>query len=157
MQVEKSMQQYYALRAKEYDQVYAKPERQKDLRNLQILLPKLLTDRKLIEIACGTGYWTQFIADETTSIDAVDASQEVLEIARSRIDNPSVKFHTANAYALPESLGTFEAAFSGFWISHILKSRLRPFLKNLHARLAPNSKVIFLDNLYVEGSSTPVS
>ncbi|PIF90927.1 hypothetical protein CLU86_1824 [Acidovorax sp. 62] len=55
-----TMQDYYAARAKEYDQIYAKPTRQADLRQMEAWLPTVLAGRNVLEIACGTGYWTQF-------------------------------------------------------------------------------------------------
>jgi len=51
----------------------------------------------------------------------------------------------------------FDAAFAGFWWSHIPHRRIDEFLASLHARLDPGARVIFLDNCYVAGSSTPVS
>jgi demethylmenaquinone methyltransferase/2-methoxy-6-polyprenyl-1,4-benzoquinol methylase len=36
-------------------------------------------------------------------------------------------------------------------------SRLAPWLDVLHARLAPGARVVFLDNSYVQTSSTPIA
>lgn len=47
---------YYATRAQEYERSYGKPERQDDLARLRRLIPGHFTDRKVLEIACGTGY-----------------------------------------------------------------------------------------------------
>ena len=55
------MQSYYAARAGEYDAVYEKPERQADLRQIEQWLPSALYGERLLEVACGTGYWTQFL------------------------------------------------------------------------------------------------
>ena len=35
--------------------------------------------------------------------------------------------------------------------------RLRAWLDSLHARLKPGARVVFLDNRFVEGSSTPIA
>jgi predicted methyltransferase len=53
---------YYAQRAAEYDAVYAKPERQHDLARLKELLPPLVAGRRVLELAAGTGYWTQVMS-----------------------------------------------------------------------------------------------
>jgi len=50
------MQDYYAARATEYDKVYAKHERQADLRQIEQWLPSVLAGRSVLEVACGTGY-----------------------------------------------------------------------------------------------------
>jgi ubiquinone/menaquinone biosynthesis C-methylase UbiE len=150
MQPEKSMKDYYASRAREFDRVYAKPERQNDLRHLENWLPTVFSNRRVLEVACGTGYWTQFIATKAVHVVATDATLETLDIAQKRITAWNVDFHIADAYALPDQLGPFNAAFGGFWFSHVPRSRIRRFLDNLHARLEPGALVLFLDNLYVE-------
>jgi len=55
------MKEYYKERAPVYDRVYAYPERQDDLRELEEYIPAQFDGREVIEIAAGTGYWTQFI------------------------------------------------------------------------------------------------
>jgi demethylmenaquinone methyltransferase/2-methoxy-6-polyprenyl-1,4-benzoquinol methylase len=56
------MRDYYAARAPEYDRVYQKPERQQDLRAIEAWLPSVFQAKSILEIACGTGYWTQFLS-----------------------------------------------------------------------------------------------
>ena len=58
---------YYARRAQEYEQIYQKPERQIKLALLKAYLIKLLAERDVLEVACGTGYWTAFLAPFSTS------------------------------------------------------------------------------------------
>jgi SAM-dependent methyltransferase len=150
---------YYARRAREYETIYQKPERQADLRTLEAGLPAVFTNRRVLEIACGTGWWTPFGARACTQWLATDANPEVIEIARSKPLPPSkVRFALVDAYSLAE-LGDakFDAAFAGFWWSHVPRKQLPDFLRTLHARLAPGSPVVFIDNRYVAGSSTPLS
>jgi demethylmenaquinone methyltransferase/2-methoxy-6-polyprenyl-1,4-benzoquinol methylase len=147
---------YYAARAAEYDAIYHKPERQADLRAIEAWLPRHLAGRRVLEIACGTGYWTQFIAPVAAKVVAIDAAPETLALARRRAGHDSVDFIEADAWRLPAALGRFDAAFAGFWFSHVPKTRRRAFLLGLHARLAPGARVVLLDNRFVAGSSTPV-
>lgn len=149
---------YYAARAPEYDRVYLKPERQHDLRAIERWLPTVFAGRSLLEIACGTGYWTRFLAPVATRVLAIDAAPETLHIAQARVPaDEKVSFMTGDAYALPAQARGFEGAFAGFWISHVPKARVRPFLQGLHAALTPGAKVVLLDNRFVEGSSTPIA
>jgi SAM-dependent methyltransferase len=148
---------YYAARAPEYDRIYLKPERQQDLRAIEAWLPGLFAGKSVLEVACGTGYWTQFIAPVASRVLAVDASVETMRIARSRVKGGEVAFVEGDAYRLPDAPEKFEAAFAGFWISHVPRSRVREFLDGLHEKLAPGAPVVLLDNRYVAGSSTPVS
>jgi demethylmenaquinone methyltransferase/2-methoxy-6-polyprenyl-1,4-benzoquinol methylase len=151
------MKQYYAARAPEYDRVYARPERQPDLRAIERWLPGVLRDRTVLEVACGTAYWTQFLAPATKRLLAIDASVEVLEIARARVEQEHVRFVLGDAYRLPVAPGGFEGAFAGFWYSHVPVARVDEFLRGLHQALAPGARVVLLDNRDVESSSTPVS
>lgn len=154
---EVSMQSYYAARALEYDRVYEKPERQDDLRSLQAWLPDIFRSARVLEVACGTGFWTQFIAQAATSIIAVDSSPEVIAIAESRVPSGKVSFLLGDAYRLPLDKGPFNAAFAGFWFSHVPKARQREFLRGLGAAIEPGANVVLIDNLYVEGSNYPVT
>ena len=151
------MQRYYAARAPEYDRIYQKPERQLDLAALRLWLPPLFADTYLLEIACGTGYWTQFIAPAAAAVLAIDAAPETLRIARERVPQAHVKFVLGDAYDLPHRQNKLTAAFAGFCFSHVPITRRRAFLEGLSAVLSPGARVVLLDNQYVEGSSTPIS
>ncbi len=151
------MRAYYSARAREYDAVYAKPERQTDLREMERWLPAQLPGRDILELACGTGYWTQFLVPVARRIVAIDAAREPLEIARKRITHDSVTFLLGDAYRVPLDIGGLDAAFAGFWFSHIPRSRREEFLLNLGEGLEADSPVVMLDNSYIEGSSTPIA
>lgn len=175
---------YYAARAAEYDRVYLKPERQADLRQIEAWLPARFAGRRVLEVACGTGYWTRFIAPAAAEMLALDAAPETLDIARRRVQlgihldensalpqgmqphpqpnavKPRVVFSLGDAFSLRSAIEPsqrFDAAFAGFWWSHVPRARLREFLQGLHACLEPCARVVFLDNRFVPGSSTPVS
>lgn len=150
--------EYYRRRAREYEAIYARPERQEDLASLRTLIGRRLEGLRVLEIACGTGYWTQVIAPAAKAVVATDLAEEPMAIARAKeLPQEKVGFVMADAHALPEALGRFDAAFAGFWWSHIPRERIPEFLSSLHARLEPGARVLLLDNLYVEGSSTPVA
>ena len=154
---QQTLQSYYAARAPEYDRIYLKPERQADLRAIEAWLPPRFVGARVIEVACGTGYWTQFIAPVASHVLALDAAPETIRIAKTRAPGGKVDFLLGDAYALPHHVGQFGAAFAGFWFSHVPKSRQREFLLGLAACLEPGARVVFIDNRYVEGSSSPVT
>ena len=151
-----TLETYYAQRAAEYEAIYQKPERQADLARMREDIPALFVDRRVLEIACGTGYWTPLIAARAESVMALDYNEETLAIARSKkYPKGNVRFQQGDAYALPP--GMFSASYAGFWWSHVPLGRIDTFLQGLHARLEPGALVAFMDNRYVEGSSTPLS
>ena len=153
------MDDYYARRAPEYDRIYERPERQADLHRIQAWLGPQFHGRRVLDVACGTGYWTPFIAARAESMWGIDAAEATLQIARGRAlpAGCPARFEVGDAYALPRAQPPCNAAFAGFWISHVPNRQLRRFLQGLHTVLEPGSPVVFLDNLYVPGSSTPVS
>jgi SAM-dependent methyltransferase len=149
---------YYAARAAEYERIYHKPERQADLQRLRALIPAYFAGRKVLELACGTGYWTQFIAPVAASVTALDINHETLVVARTKpLPAGRVQFELADVHALYPGFQGYSGAFAGFWWSHLKRGDRRAFFDNLHRAMAPGAVVVLLDNLYVEGSSTPIS
>jgi SAM-dependent methyltransferase len=151
------MQRYYAQRAHEYERIYDKPERQADLAAIKAWLPAQFDGQHVLEIACGTGYWTPLASTRSNSWLATDVNEEVLAIARTKaLPHERVRFQIGDAYAL-EHGREFDAAFAGFWWSHVPLQRAGDWLASLHHCLTPGGRVVLLDNRYVEGSSTPIS
>ena len=153
---------YYARRAREYDTVYDKPERQADLARLRTTVQQALAARRVCEVAAGTGYWTAAYADGAASVVATDVNAEVLDVARTRRRwPPTVRFEVADAFALDgleaSVAGAPDAAFAAFLWSHIDLNEIDGFLAGL-ARVVPaGSLVLLVDNLYVEGSNHPIT
>lgn len=151
------MREYYAARAAEYDDVYLKPERQDDLRAIARWLPGVVANRRVLEVACGTGFWTRHIARRASRVVAVDVSPEMLAIARERVYETNVRLLIGDAYDLPELGERFETGVAGFWFSHVPIGCRRTFLRGFHAALAVGARVVMMDNRFVDGSSSPIS
>src|SRR6478752_652450 len=95
------LEAYYSKRAHEYERIYEKPERQRELAWLRERIPAILARRTVLEVACGTGYWTQYIARQARHVHACDINETVLEIAREKPLPPGrVDFFHADAVAL---------------------------------------------------------
>lgn len=153
-----SLLDYYSKRAAEYERIYLKPERQADLTRLRERLQSLLAGRRVLEVACGTGYWTAAIAEVAATLTATDASDEALAIARAKgFERSGVALVRADAWRADERRGDFDAGFAAFWWSHILRQQLAAFLVRFHGALRPGARVVFADNRFVSGSSTPLS
>jgi demethylmenaquinone methyltransferase/2-methoxy-6-polyprenyl-1,4-benzoquinol methylase len=152
------LEDYYSKRAKEYEKVYDKPERQQELEWLRGRVPKLYTGRTVLEVACGTGYWSQHIAKTAKRLYACDINEAVLEIAREKPIAPGkANFFKADAVSLEGVPEGCNAAFAGFWWSHVKKSGIAQFVANLSTKLAPGSVVGILDNQFAQWSSTPLT
>lgn len=149
-----NLAEYYSARAEIYDEIYQRQDlqRQRELEELKTLICNTFSGRHLLEIACGTGYWTTEAANVAASVVAVDASDVMLKKAKERLaGSEKVRFQTDDAYLLNNVSGTFNSAMAFCWFSHVPKERREEFISNLHRRLKPGSPVLLVDNSYVEG------
>ena len=153
----KNLVDYYRLRAAEYEKVYAKPERQEDLRSATTILQKVFAEKEIMEIACGTGYWTERIAQSANSIQASDINETVLDIARTKkYGNAEVSFRRGDLYQL-QTHQEFSSLFGGFIWSHILRQDLDAFIAKVGSFVKSGGIFVFMDNNYVEGSNHPIT
>lgn len=153
-----AMAAYYAQRASVYERVYHRPHRQADLRRLEAWLADAMAGRRVLEIATGTGWWIPHGARRAASWLATDLNPETLAVARGKPLPPCVELATLDAYALDGLAGRrFDAAFAGFWWSHVPLQRLPAWLEGLHALLPAGARVVFIDNAWVDGDSTPIA
>ena len=102
---------------------------------------------RVLELACGTGWWTERLAAASSSVTAVDASDETIAIARARV--PSARFVRADIFDW-EPDETYDFVFFSFWISHVPAERFQGFWKLVDRALAPGGRVFLIDNLQRE-------
>lgn len=152
-----TMQQYYRARAIEYDLFYQVPERLSELTQLQGWLIERTRGQTILEVAAGTGYWTEIAAPFARAITATDLNVETLEIAATRRLGPHVGLRTANAYSLPHSTTSFDVGMAHLWWSHIERQKCPSFLSHFASRLRPGAVLLMIDQLYVEGLTSPIS
>lgn len=151
------MRSYYKKRAPVYDRVYRYPERQDDLRVLEGYISNYFRKRDVLEIAAGTGYWTQFIAPKARSTLVTDAIADTLLQAKYRPNIERATFLVSDAYKLEGISGKFSGLFAGLWLSHVPKERLSAFLNNAHEYLEPGTKVLFVDNTRAQCARLPIA
>jgi demethylmenaquinone methyltransferase/2-methoxy-6-polyprenyl-1,4-benzoquinol methylase len=82
-------------------------------------------DGDVLELACGTGRWTERLARRARTLTAVDAAPEMLAIARQRAP-ATVALVEADLFAWrPER--SYDAVVFCFWLTHVPPSRLAAF------------------------------
>lgn len=157
MTVHTDVHAYYAQRAATYEDLYTKPERQADLARLHQRLRNMFSEQRVLEIACGTGYWTADLVASAAHVVATDINPEVMALARAKtLPAGKVEFALADAFNM-DAIPGLTACFAGFWWSHVGREQQAPFLDRLKTQLAPNAQLVMIDNVYVEGSSTPIA
>jgi ubiquinone/menaquinone biosynthesis C-methylase UbiE len=147
------MEEYYRRRAKEYEQMYYRsdPLWQKELKQIRNAIKKKLRGRRLLEIACGPGYWTQILSETARTIVATDAVQEMLKLAKTKKYGCPVSLAKTDAYHPSFKGNVFDAGMANFWFSHVPKSKIHYFLESFHSVLQDKSRVFMADNVYVPG------
>ena len=150
--------QYYAKTASNHDRIYDRPERQEDLEQMREHVAEVLRGHTVLELACGTGYWTRIIAEVADKVVATDINPEMIAMATLRaMPSDKVTLRVANAYDLPADIGDFTAVFIGFWWSHVKREETEKFLAQVRAKVGKDMFIVLLDDAYVEGSSETVA
>jgi ubiquinone/menaquinone biosynthesis C-methylase UbiE len=151
---ETDLNPYYDFRAPIYEEIYHRedPGQQEELEKIASFVKERLCGRRILEIACGTGYWSEKASESALHLTGIDSSVEMLGLARRKRWPPGkVKFLEADAYELDGVAGDFDAVLANFWLSHVPKSRMEKFLDDLHRRIGTGGLVVMADNVLVEG------
>lgn len=148
------LEHYYELRAPEYEALYYRrdPVRRAELAAAGTKMNGVLGGCRVLEVACGTGYWTRIVSPVAQEIVAIDVSSEMLALAAQK-EYPSgnVRFCRADAYRLDTVPGSFDAGLVNFWISHVPRVKLNGFLRTLHEKVGEGAHVFMMDNLNTPG------
>jgi demethylmenaquinone methyltransferase/2-methoxy-6-polyprenyl-1,4-benzoquinol methylase len=133
------------------------PERRQDLLYLERHIANQFAGRDVLEVAAGTGYWTQFICQKANSILATDVIVEALAQIKLRGGTDTVSTRLIDAYSLDELHQTYTGAFAGLWFSHVPVGRRREWLVSLQRRLDPGAIVVLLDNSLAQCERIPLT
>jgi SAM-dependent methyltransferase len=143
---------YYRRRASEYDETSLE-DLEQPFRVFGPLVERLAPSGDVLEIACGTGLWTQHLAPRADWLTALDSSPEVIELARARV-GPGVEFVAANVFEWTPPR-RYDSIFFGFWLSHVPPARFADFWRLLGRCLTPGGRVLFVDEGAARASMEP--
>lgn len=148
------LERYYRKRAPEYEDIYYRSDdvRKAELARAGERMSGIVAGRRVLELACGTGFWTEIAAESAQTIVATDINASMLELAKNKsFPRSNVTFTISDAYEPQTVPGEFNAGIANFWLSHVPKSKLRGFVKALHGRLGLGSVVFMIDNTNAAG------
>jgi demethylmenaquinone methyltransferase/2-methoxy-6-polyprenyl-1,4-benzoquinol methylase len=154
---------YYRARAAEYDDWWLRRGRYDhgpdanarwvaDAAEVECALERFAPAGDVVELACGTGLWTGKLLPHAHSVTAIDASPEVIDLARERVGDGAVEYVQADIFAW-EPQRTYDVCFFAFWLSHVPDERFAAFWEKVRRALAPEGRVFFVDSAPSERAS----
>ncbi len=149
---------YYRARAPEYDDWFYRrgqhdhgPELNRawhiEVAELRDALDAAQPSGRVLELAGGTGLWTERLAPHASEMLCVDVSPEVIELNRRRVGASHVRYVNANLFSW-QPTERYDFVFFGFWLSHVPTAWFIPFWAMVARCLTPDGRVFFVDSRY---------
>ena len=88
-------------------------------RRVKMLSGHLGPGMRVLELGCGTGYFTRELARSGADIVAIDVSPELLEIARANCSAPNVRYEVQNAYESSYPDAMFDSVVGSSVLHHL--------------------------------------
>ena len=148
--------EYYKARAQEYDQWWYRQgryDRGQDLNagwfadtvELTTALHAFVPAGDILELAGGTGIWSEQLLSYAAKLSVVDGSSEALAINRARLNSGRVEYIEADLFEWRPQR-QFDMVFFSFWLSHVPEQAFDGFWQLVRDCLAPAGRVFFIDS-----------
>lgn len=146
---------YYRARAREYDQSLqgigstgelggAHEQANQEWKQIVNTVRALGPVDDVLELACGTGIWTQELMAISQSVTALDGSPEMIEINRLKTGKTSIAYQAVDLFQWePET--QYDLVFFAFWLSHVPPSHLSGFFQKVARATKPGGRVFIVD------------
>jgi 2-polyprenyl-3-methyl-5-hydroxy-6-metoxy-1,4-benzoquinol methylase len=153
---------YYRARAAEYDEWFLRQGRYdhgaehtawwfSEVATVQAALHAQRPLGEVLELACGTGLWTERLFPAAAHVTAVDAAPETLALNRQRMAGRAVEYLEADLFSWRPTR-RYDFIFFSFWLSHVPAEQFAGFWDTVVAAMAPGARVFFVDSLLDETS-----
>lgn len=150
------MMHYYRERAEEYDEWFYRhgrydrgPEKNAqwfaEINEVFAAFDALNMTGDMLELASGTGIWTERLLRTATSITAVDASPEMIAMNQAKLASDRISYVQADLFSWTPAR-TYDAICFCFWISHVPTERLDDFIRLAATSARPGAKIFFVDS-----------
>lgn len=111
-------------------------------RRVKMLGSHLKPGMTVLELGCGTGYFTRELAHSGADIVAIDVSPELLEIAKSNCSARNVRYEIQNAYRLSYPEATFDSVVGSSVLHHL---EIEQALREIYRVLRPGGTMFFTE------------
>jgi SAM-dependent methyltransferase len=111
-------------------------------RRVKMLSEHLGPGMSVLELGCGTGYFTRELARSGAEIVAIDVSPELLETARVSSSAPNVRYEIQNAYDLSYTDAAFDSVVGSSVLHHL---EIQQALREIFRVLKPGGRISFTE------------
>ncbi len=142
------MIEYYRKRAGEYDKIYFRDDavRQAELSDLYQISQERLHQKTVLDIACGTGFWTRIVSETTQEIIGLDINRQTLLEAHNKNYQCPISMVEADIYKLPIIPNRCDGLLATYIISHVRRQDHEALGQSLKKVLKPGSSAFICDN-----------
>ena len=111
-------------------------------RRVKMLSNHLRSGMGVLELGCGTGYFTRELARSGADIVAIDVSPELLEIAEADCPAENVRYEAQNACALTYPNDVFDSVVGSSILHHL---EINEALREIYRVLKPSGTIYFTE------------
>lgn len=161
---------YYRARAPEYDEWFERRGRydrgpevnaawQDEAAIVRAALDTFAPRGDVLEIAGGTGLWTQHLAAHASTLTVLDSAPEMLAANQTRSEplcrerGVPLDLVRGDVFRWRPAAGcSYDVVFFGFWLSHVPDARFDAFWATVRRWLRPGGRVFFVDSRFAPTS-----
>jgi ubiquinone/menaquinone biosynthesis C-methylase UbiE len=155
------MLRYYDERASEYEEAYTlgtgtasinDPKVfQTEIADLPAIVRRFASGR-LIDLACGTGYWLGHYVERCSDITLFDQSEKMLIESRAKVDRLRIAdrclFLQGDFFDYEFDRQAYDCALLGFFLSHLTEAQEPLVFDALRSMLRPSGRFLVLDSVW---------
>jgi SAM-dependent methyltransferase len=152
---------YYNERAPEYEDAYTLGTGTASIPDPDVFVTeaKLLAglvgqfaEGRMIDLACGTGYWLPFYAERCSHITLFDQSEKMLAECRKKLDRLSLGDRSVvlqgDFFEYGFGSPRYDCALVAFFLSHLTESQEPRLFNALRAMLGSSGRFLLLDSAW---------
>src|SRR5437762_3567231 len=111
-------------------------------RRVKMLSRHLRPGMSVLELGCGTGYFTRELARSGADVVAIDVSPDLLEIAKANSSAPNVRYEIQNAYELSYPDAVFDSVVGSSVLHHL---EIQEAIREIYRVLKPSGTIYFTE------------
>lgn len=125
----------YGARAREYIDLFGEIDAAAEADQDAVLSWARTAEGPVIDVGCGPGQWTRFLADHGIDIEGIDPAPEFIAAARRR--HPGIRFRSGQAENLDVDDGSLGGILSWFSLIHTEPAHIAAALTEFARALRP--------------------